>query len=61
MNVSGNVHIGEITEVGTGTQIIQGKNVGNNCIIGAGAMVNRDIPNDSVAVGVPAQVIKSRA
>ena len=60
VNVSGNVHIGEITELGTGTQIIQGRSVGKNCIIGAGAVVNKDIQDNSVAVGVPAKVIKQR-
>lgn len=60
VNVSGNVHVGEVTELGTGTQIIQGKKVGSNCIIGAGAVVNKDIPDNSVAVGVPAKVIKRR-
>ena len=32
--------------------------IGNNCIIGAGSVVIRDIPDNSVAVGVPAKVIK---
>ena len=36
-----------------------GVNVGSNCIIGAGAIVTKDIPNNSVAAGVPARVISS--
>lgn len=36
-----------------------GVTIGNHCIIGAGAIVSRDIPNNSVAVGVPARVIKT--
>ena len=58
VNVSGNVKIGKVTEVGTGTKIIQQKNIGNNCIIGAGSVVIDNIANSSVAVGVPAKVIK---
>lgn len=33
--------------------------IGNNCVIGAGAVVTKDIPDNSVAVGVPARVIES--
>ena len=33
--------------------------IGNNVIIGAGAIVSKDIPDNSVAVGVPARVIKT--
>lgn len=36
-----------------------GVKVGNNVIIGAGAIVTKDIPDNSVAVGVPARVIKT--
>ena len=36
-----------------------GVRIGNNCIIGTGAIVTRDIPDNSVAVGVPARVIKT--
>ncbi len=58
VNVSGNTTIGEATEIGTGTQIIQGKRIGSNTIIGAGAVVIRDIPDHCTAVGNPARVIK---
>lgn len=58
VNVSGNVSIGEETEIGTGTQIIQGKRVGSHCIIGAGAVVIEDIPNDVLAVGVPTRIVR---
>lgn len=33
--------------------------IGNDVVIGAGAIVTRDIPDNSVAVGVPAKVIKT--
>lgn len=36
-----------------------GVNIGNRVIIGAGAVVTRDIPDNSVAVGIPAKVIKT--
>lgn len=55
VNVSGNVEIGEGTEVGTGTQIIQGKTICNNCVIGAGAVVVKNIEEEGTYVGVPAR------
>ena len=59
-NISGFVKVGQISLIGTGTQIIQEITIGDNVYIGAGAVVNRDIPDNSLAVGVPAKVIKSR-
>lgn len=58
VNVSGMVEIGECTELGTGTQIIQGKKVGNESIVGAGAVVVKDIPDKCTAVGSPAKPIR---
>lgn len=58
VNISGFANIGECAELGTGMQIIQGKNIGANSIIGAGAVVIKDIPNNCVAVGSPAKVIE---
>lgn len=50
--------MGECSKFGTGMQIIQGKNIGTESIIGAGAVVIRDIPDRCTAVGSPAKVIK---
>ena len=36
-----------------------GVTIGDNVVIGAGAVVTKDIPSNSVAVGVPAKVIKT--
>jgi sugar O-acyltransferase (sialic acid O-acetyltransferase NeuD family) len=58
VNISGNVEVGECAELGTGMQIIQGKNIGKESIIGAGAVVVRDIPEKCTAVGSPAKPIK---
>ncbi len=58
VNVSGNVLVKAGVELGTGTQVIQGLTVGENSIIGAGAVVIRDLPGNCTAVGVPAKVIK---
>lgn len=58
VNISGNCNIGECAELGTGTQIIQGKIIGSNSIIGAGSVVVKDIESNKTAVGIPAKVIK---
>lgn len=58
VNVSGNVLLGECTELGTGMQIIQGKKVAPHTIIGAGSVVIRDIEESGTYVGCPAKRIK---
>ncbi len=52
------VRIGNDVWIGANVCILPGVTIGNNVIIGAGAVVNRDIPDNSMAVGVPARVIK---
>ena len=51
--------IGDNTELGSGSIILGPVKVGKNCFIGANAVVTKDIPDNSVAVGLPAKVIKS--
>ena len=58
VNVSGMVRVGQCSELGTGMQIIQGKTIGSEVVIGAGAVVIRDIPEKCIAVGSPAIPIK---
>ena len=58
VNVSGNVLVEECAELGTGTQIIQGKRIGTQTIVGAGAVVVKDLPEKCTAVGSPAKPIK---
>lgn len=43
--------------VGADTTILYDVRIGTNVIIGAGSLVNKDIPDNSVAAGVPARVI----
>ena len=50
--------LGDNVSVGAGANIIGAVHVGNNVKIGAGAVVIRDIPNNCIAVGVPARIIK---
>lgn len=53
------VTIGNNVYIGTRSMILGGVNIGNNVIVGAGSIVTHDIPDNSVAVGIPARVIKT--
>jgi acetyltransferase-like isoleucine patch superfamily enzyme len=46
--------------IGRGVAILKGVRIGRGAVIGANAVVNKDIPPHSVAVGVPARVVKIR-
>ena len=51
------VVLGEGSWIGENVSII-GASVGKHCVIGANAVVTHDIPDYSVAVGIPARVVK---
>lgn len=53
------ITLGDNVYAGVCTIFMPGVTVGNNVIIGAGSIVTKDIPDNSVAVGVPARVIKT--
>lgn len=57
-SISGNVHLSDGVYLGTQATIIEKLSVGRNSIIGAGAVVVKDIPDFCTAVGVPAKPIK---
>lgn len=59
INSSGAVTIGNNVYFGTQVTVLKGVTIGNNCIIGAGSIVTKDIPDNSVAAGVPCKVITS--
>jgi acetyltransferase-like isoleucine patch superfamily enzyme len=51
------------TYIGMRCNILSGKDgivIGENCIIGAGALVNKSIPKESIGVGVPVRIIKEQ-
>lgn len=50
--------IGDNTIISTGAKILGPIKIGSNCVIGANAVVLESIPDNCVAVGVPAKVIK---
>ncbi len=50
--------IGNNVWIGGGVQILSGVTVGNNSVVAAGAVVTKNVPDNSVVAGVPAKVIK---
>lgn len=60
VNLSGNVTLKQGAFIGTGASIIEGQTVGAWSRIGAGAAVIHDIPENTTAVGVPAEVVATR-
>lgn len=59
VNSEGEVNIGNNIYFGTNVIILKGVTIGDNCIIGAGSVVNRSIPANSVATGNPCRVVCS--
>ena len=53
-------HIGKDVWLGAGVTVLGGVSVGDGCVVGAGSVVRDDLPPFSVAVGVPARVIRKR-
>lgn len=52
------INIGDNVWLGRGVAVLKGVTIGEGSVIGANSVVNKDIPPQSVAVGVPAQVVK---
>lgn len=55
----GRIDIGDNCFLGNSVIVLPGVTIGKNCIIGAGSVVTKDIPPNSVAAGNPARVICS--
>lgn len=53
-----NIFIDNGTWIGTNVVIVGNVRIGKNCVIGANSVVTKDIPDFSVAVGMPCKVIK---
>lgn len=58
VSISGEVIIEESVYVGTGAKIINLVEIGENTIVGAGAVVSKSLPSNCTAVGIPAKPIK---
>lgn len=59
LDVTEPIVVGSNVFVGTGALILGGVTIGNNSIIGARAVVSKDVPAGSVVAGNPAMIVKS--
>jgi len=53
------IRIGQDSWLGAGVIVMPGVSIGDAAVVGAGAMVNRDVPSKTLAAGVPAKVIRT--
>lgn len=53
VNLSGNCKVGKLCELGTNSCVLQNLKIGNNNMIGAGAVVTKNFENNKTIVGVP--------
>jgi galactoside O-acetyltransferase len=56
--MAGRVIIGDNVFIGAGTTIKDGVEVGRNSVIGAGSVVVRDVPPDTIVYGNPARAVR---
>jgi len=54
------IRIGRDAWLGAGVKVLRGVTIGDQAVVGAGAVVTRDVPARAVAVGVPARVVRER-
>jgi len=53
------ITIGDNCWLAANVTVCPGVTIGNGCVIGAGAVVTHDVPDNSLALGVPAKVVKT--
>jgi len=52
------IHIKKNAWIGAGATILQGVTIGENAVIASGAVVSKDVPDNTVVGGIPAKIIK---
>jgi acetyltransferase-like isoleucine patch superfamily enzyme len=57
--IPGHIHIKKNAWIGAGATILPGVTVGENSVVAAGAVVSKDVPDNTVVGGIPAKVLKS--
>ena len=53
------IHIKRNAWIGAGATILQGVTIGENAVVAAGAVVSKDVPDNTIVGGIPAKVIKT--
>jgi acetyltransferase-like isoleucine patch superfamily enzyme len=60
LRTKGGIVIEDHAWLGAGVVVLSGVRIGRGAVIGAGAVVTRDVPDDAIAVGVPARIVGKR-
>lgn len=60
VSLSGNTVLEECVELGVGVKTVQNVKISNNTLVGAGAIVIKDLPANCMAIGCPAEKVKER-
>lgn len=55
----GKIHIGRNVWIGAGAIVLPGVTIGDGAVVAAGAVVTKDIPDNTIVGGVPAKVMKT--
>ena len=55
----GRIHIKKNAWIGAGATILQGVTIGENSVVAAGAVVSKDVPDNTIVGGIPAKFIKT--
>ena len=56
--IPGAIHIGRNAWIGSNSTVLPGVTIGENAVVAAGAVVNKDVPANTIVGGVPAYVIR---
>ena len=56
--VPGKIHLKEGAWIGSGATILPGVTIGKNAVVAAGAVVSKDVPDNTIVAGIPARPIK---
>ncbi len=56
----GPVSVGDNSWLGANVTVLDGINIGKGCVVGAGAVVTKNLPDYSIAIGAPAKVVQTR-
>jgi sugar O-acyltransferase (sialic acid O-acetyltransferase NeuD family) len=59
-NISGGVVVEDGAQISTGAQVLQYLKIGKRAIVGAGAVVTRDVPPGEIVLGIPAKPVSKR-
>lgn len=58
-DIFGQIKVGDNVHIGMNATICPGVTIGNNCIIGVGSIVTKDVPDNTVVAGIPARKIET--